>query len=306
MFVGDVCRIERKRNWSLGLPPQFRRLRPRRRLANSGVEMNGRCCVFQPFDKGPFDKRYEDTLAPAITSAGLEPYRVDRDDGAVIPIDALHEEIRSATLCLADIGTRNPNVMYELGYAIASGKEVVIICSNQQSEKYPFDIQHRGIIQYASDSASDFERLKADIANKIKALVKKQATTQSIAAASPVRTIEGLRSHEVASLVFVMKNADIGGSGASSYSIKSDMEKAGYTMAAAQLGLILLTRIGFIEAFEDSDYNGNSFTAYRLMKTGEDWLLDNQDKLQITVSGEPPIQRQMEFKESISDDELPF
>ncbi|MGJ5818780.1 hypothetical protein [Paludibaculum fermentans] len=268
--------------------------------------MNGKCCVFQPFDKGPFDKRYEDTLAPAIKAAGLEPYRVDRDDGAVIPIETLHEEIRSATLCLADIGTRNPNVMYELGYAVASGKDVVIICSNQLSEKFPFDIQHRGIIQYASDSASDFDRLKADIANKIKALLKKQATTQSIAAASPVRTTEGLRPHEVASLAFVMVNADVGGSGASSYSIKSDMEKAGYTMAAAQLGLIRLTRLGFIEAFEDSDYNGNSFTAYRITKTGEDWLLDNQDKLEIKVSDEPPRQREMKFNGGITDDDVPF
>jgi hypothetical protein len=58
--------------------------------------MNGRCCVFQPFDKGPHDKRYEDTIAPAIKLAGLEPYRVDRDEGAVIPVETLHEEIRSA------------------------------------------------------------------------------------------------------------------------------------------------------------------------------------------------------------------
>lgn len=230
--------------------------------------MNGRCCVFQPFDKGPYDKRYDDTIAPAIKAAGLEPYRVDRDDGAVIPVDTLHEEIRSATLCLADIGARNPNVMYELGFAIASGKDVVIICSNQRSESFPFDIQHRGIIQYASDSASDFERLKGDITSRIKTLVKKQATTESIAAASPVKTTEGLRPHEIASLAFVMTNSTTGGSGASSYAIRTDMEKAGYTSAAAQLGLIRLTRCGFIEAYEDSDYNDNRFTAYRLTGPG--------------------------------------
>ena len=73
--------------------------------------VSGKCCVFQPFDKGPYDKRYDDTLAPAIQATGLQPYRVDRDDGAIIPIDTLHDEIKSATLCLADIGTQNPNVM---------------------------------------------------------------------------------------------------------------------------------------------------------------------------------------------------
>jgi nucleoside 2-deoxyribosyltransferase len=84
--------------------------------------VNGRCCVFQPFDKGDFDKRFDDVLVPAIEAAGMEPYRVDRDLGSTIPVDTLHQEIRSAAICIADITTRNPNVMYELGYAVALGK----------------------------------------------------------------------------------------------------------------------------------------------------------------------------------------
>ena len=34
------------------------------------------CFVMQPFDGGPFDRRYKDVFAPAIKAAGLEPYRV--------------------------------------------------------------------------------------------------------------------------------------------------------------------------------------------------------------------------------------
>jgi nucleoside 2-deoxyribosyltransferase len=168
--------------------------------------LNGRCCVFQPFDKGPYDKRFDDTIAPAIKSAGLEPYRVDRDDSAIIPIETLHEEIRSATICLADIGTRNPNVMYELGFAIASGKDVIMICSDQFSEKYPYDIQHRGIIVYASDSASDFERLRDAIISRIEALVKKQADVQNIVSASPIKMTAGLLPHEISALAIILAN----------------------------------------------------------------------------------------------------
>jgi hypothetical protein len=98
--------------------------------------INGRCCVFQPFDEGVFDKRYEDVLVPAIEAAELEPYRVDRDAGSAIPVDTLHKEIRAATICVADITTRNPNVMYELGYALAAGKDVVII-SGPNTESTP-------------------------------------------------------------------------------------------------------------------------------------------------------------------------
>lgn len=91
--------------------------------------------MFQPFDHGPYDKRYEDILSPAITAARLEPYRVDRDHAAVIPVDTLHDEIKSAAICLADVTDQNPNVMYELGYALASGKNVVIICAQERASK---------------------------------------------------------------------------------------------------------------------------------------------------------------------------
>jgi len=268
--------------------------------------MNGRCCVFQPFDRGPFDKRYDDTLSPAITAAELEPYRVDRDDGVAIPIESLHEEIRSATLCLADISTQNPNVMYELGFAIASGKDVVLICSNQRSEPFPFDIQHRGIIQYASDSASDFERLKNDIVHRITAILKKQAATHEIASASPVKSTHGLQPHEVTALAFVMMNAAGVGSGVPHYTITSDMERAGYTMAATQLGLIRLTRLGFVESFEEGDdYRNDSWIAYRLTSTGQDWLLENQDRLEMRISAQQ-VAKESQKQVELTEDDVPF
>lgn len=265
--------------------------------------MNGRCCVFQPFDKGPYDKRYDDTIAPAITAAGLEPYRVDRDDGAVIPIETLHDEIRSATLCLADIGARNPNVMYELGFAIASGKDVAIICPNQLSDRFPFDIQHRGIIQYASDSASDFEKLKTDIISRLKALLKRQETRQEIASASPVRSTQGLQPNEVAALALVMANVDSSAAGVSTYTIKAEMEKAGYTRVATQLALTRLTRIGFVEPYEDSTDFNQQFVAYRVLTAGEDWLLENMDKLELR---KPSRQQAMQFEKKVTDDDVPF
>lgn len=230
------------------------------------VTAGGRCCVFQPFDKAAHDKRYEDTVAPAIVAAGLEPYRVDRDDGAVIPIDTLHEEIRAATMCLADISTRNPNVMYELGYAIASGKDVVLISVAPQAEKFPFDVQHRGIIPYSLDSASDFDRLKIAITNRIKALLKKQVATQDIAAVSPVKSTDGLQPNEVAALALVMANVDSSSDSVSTHTIKQDMEKAGYTRLATQLALTRLARMQLVEPGEDSDYNGNSFVSTECWK----------------------------------------
>jgi hypothetical protein len=136
-------------------------------MSDGPVASRGRCCVFQPFDNGgAFDKRYDDIISPAIRAAGLEPYRVDRDPRTTVPMDTLHEEIRSATVCLADISTNNPNVMYELGFAIASNRELVLICASQ-AEKFPFDIQHRSIIRYSSDSTRDFNKLEVEITRRL-------------------------------------------------------------------------------------------------------------------------------------------
>jgi hypothetical protein len=83
----------------------------------------GICFVMQPFDNEVYDKRYEDVFAPAIIAAGLEPYRVDLDPGASILIEEIQSRIRKSDLCLAEITTDNPNVWFELGYAIASSKD---------------------------------------------------------------------------------------------------------------------------------------------------------------------------------------
>jgi hypothetical protein len=72
-----------------------------------------RCFVIQPFDGGPFDKRYNDVQLPAINDAGLEPYRVDKDLAATILIDYIEENIRASDICLADITLDNANIWYE-------------------------------------------------------------------------------------------------------------------------------------------------------------------------------------------------
>lgn len=65
------------------------------------------CFVIQPFDGGPFDKRYDDVYVKAISDAGLEPYRVDRDPRASIPIDTIAARIRESDIwVVAQFGSR--------------------------------------------------------------------------------------------------------------------------------------------------------------------------------------------------------
>src|SRR5258708_4473933 len=132
------------------------------------------CFVIQPFDQGPFDKRFDDVFEPAIAEAGLDAYRVDRDPAVSIPIEDIEAGIRNAEVCLAEITTDNPNVWFELGFAIASQRDVVLVCSSERKSRFPFDIQHRSIIRYETESSSNFQPLKDRIPKRLPPIFTKE------------------------------------------------------------------------------------------------------------------------------------
>jgi len=243
---------------------------------------NGRCCVFQPFDGGEFDRRFDDILVPAIESAAMEPYRVYRDPGATIPIETLHQEIRSAVICVADITTRNPNVMYELGYATASGKDLVII-SGPSAEKFPFDIQHHQVIRYSAGSISDFRRLEEGITARLKALLAKQEKTGDIMAVSPVKSSDGLQPHEMTALWLLAANTDCLEDTVGAWTLKLEMRKFGYTDAATRMSTLRLVKLGLVQSSRhyDEQFDQTS-TLFKLTETGESWVLENQSKFQLS------------------------
>ena len=255
----------------------------------------GTCFVIQPFDGGKFDKRYEDVFAPAIRAADLEPYRVDRDPSVSIPIEDIQRGIENATACLADITTDNPNVWFELGYAIAAQKEVAMICcSDERTTKFPFDVQHRTIITYRTESSSDFEVLRGKIEARLKAMLQRREKMRDVAELQPVATVEGLNQHQMAVLVSVAEVIDSPEGAVASYQIKQAMNQAGFTDIATTLGLKTLLDKDMLRSFEDSDINGNQYACYRLTNFGLNWLLQNEHNLVLTrpkrqrASGPPP------------------
>ncbi|MBU2621272.1 MAG: nucleoside 2-deoxyribosyltransferase [Proteobacteria bacterium] len=235
------------------------------------------CFVIQPFDRGKFDKRFEDTFRPAIEETGLEPYRVDQDPKVEIPIESIEEGIRDAAICLADITTDNPNVWYELGYAFAAGKAVIMVCSDERREgRYPFDIQHRTIVGYKSESSSDFEQLKEKIKERIHALMKKGERLRELAESDPVALREGLSQPELAVLATLAGDAVLPDSTTSVYSLKHDVERAGFTSLGFGLGLRRLLKKGFIKSEEEFDEHNESYPAARLTQVGWDWVEANE------------------------------
>jgi len=236
------------------------------------------CFVIQPFDSGKFDKRFDDIYKPSIEAAGLEAYRVDKDPGVSVPIEAIESGIKSAAICLADITADNPNVWYELGFAFASGRPVVMVCSEERTgKKYPFDIQHRTIIPYLADAPSDFDRLREKLTASLKALIEKGAALRNIAESDPVAPVEGLSHPEVMALAIIAGSSFLPSTAVTVWAAKRDAEQAGVTNMGFNLAVRRLSAKRFIEIdqlFDERD--GEAYDGIRVTDAGWSWIEANE------------------------------
>ncbi|KAB2937044.1 hypothetical protein [Hyphomicrobium sp.] len=253
--------------------------------------------MIQPFDGGKFDKRFDAVLKPAVTGAGLDPYRVDRDPGASIPIDQIEVGIRQAALCLADITSDNPNVWFELGYAIAVGKDICLICSEERTTKYPFDVQHRNIIRYSTDAPQDFAALADKITARLNALLQKQEATAIIPQVSKDEAgLTGLREFEISCIaVLGVELAGLNDT-LSAYRLRKAMEKLGYTNLASNVAVRQLKNRRLIESFNATDDDGSTYEVYGITDAGWAWIDENIHHLNVAY----------ETRRKLSEDEIPF
>lgn len=238
------------------------------------------CFVIQPFDSGKYDKRYQGIYKPAIEAAGLDPYRVDNDAGVLVPIEAIEKGIRQAAICLADITEDNPNVWYELGFAFAAGRPVVMVCSDDRpGKKYPFDIQHRSIIPYMADAPSDFDKLRDSLTAKLKAISERSEILDQIAESTPMATIEGLTAMETLVLAVVAGEAFMPEHAVSVSGAKHDAERAGITNMGFNLALRKLTAKKFVR-LEDmyDEHSGEGYSGLAVTESGWQWIEANESR----------------------------
>lgn len=238
------------------------------------------CFVIQPYG-GKYDTLYKDIYAPAIKEAGLEPYRVDNDPAVRDILAEIERKIEDSKICFADLTEDNPNVWYELGYASAIGKDVVMI-SNNCREKLPFDINHRAVITYKTDSPSDFEELKISIINKIKAFIATIKTTEKILV-TPLKEVNEFNAFETTMLALIVGAQIIPNEEVSISYLSAQMNKAGYNEIATGISVRLLQKKGLITTGYGSNYNGDSYPICKLTDKGEDFVVDNYSLFDFSV-----------------------
>ena len=239
------------------------------------------CFVIQPFDGEKFDKRYKDVFEPAIQEAGLTPYRVDQDPSTQGIMKAILKGITRSSVCLVEISTDNPNVWFELGYSIAKGRGVVLLCSNEREGPYPFDVSHLAIIKYSTDSPSDFDAVRRKISEKLKALVasSKHADSEQIDIDAPESQV--LSADEITAICGIADIVTDPWTPIFAHDISRNIH--GISGALLMMSLENLTARSFIERCKiPNPHDGEMVEGVRITSKGWRFLRENKSKPEIT------------------------
>jgi nucleoside 2-deoxyribosyltransferase len=125
--------------------------------------------VLMPLDES-FEDAYKLGIKAAATAAGTYCERIDEQIFEESILDRIYNQITKADLIIADMTGRNPNVFYEVGYAHALGKSVILL--TQVADDIPFDLQHYTHIVYGAK----ISKLKEELENRIRWHVQNPST----------------------------------------------------------------------------------------------------------------------------------
>ena len=118
----------------------------------------------------PFHEDFEDIynfgIKEAAKELGFNCERADEIQYSGGIIDRIYELIKSAHVIVADMTEKNPNVFYEVGYAHALGKEVILL--TQKAEDIPIDLRKFVHIIYGGK----ISKLKNELKKRIESIYK--------------------------------------------------------------------------------------------------------------------------------------
>jgi len=138
------------------------------------------------------DEIFNYLIVPSVEEAGLEPYRADLDFSPGAITSRMLSELLSASLVIADLTGRNPNVFYELGITHSFAQPLISIVDSSTS--LPFDAKNERVIELGEYPAggltySQGEEAKASLKASISIVLG-----EDYVPASPLREVAANRS----------------------------------------------------------------------------------------------------------------
>lgn len=106
--------------------------------------------VLIPFEK-EFEPVYQEHIKRVVEDLDFKCVRADEIFSINPVIEDVWEYINKACLIIADLTSRNPNVLYEVGICHTLGKEAILM--SQSMRDVPFDLRHLRIVTYVNTEA---------------------------------------------------------------------------------------------------------------------------------------------------------
>jgi hypothetical protein len=268
------------------------------------------CFVIQAFDGGKYDRRYHETIKPALVKAGVEPQRADDILGLNPVIEKIERAIEAAAICVAEVSEDNPNVWLELGYALALNRPAVILCDKAIRPRLPFDIQHRPVILYRTDSKSGYEDAEREIIRLVKnQLSTEQRITSSLTLKPGSEAPADLEKYEVSVLTLAFAFWPTPHGSISHWDLEQKLKAEGFNDVALALGIAGLIRRGLILeriVEEGSGYDAHDVKHYQVTPEGISWIESHKDILTLTAPKfrRTPAKVKTGFEDM--DDDIPF
>jgi hypothetical protein len=118
-----------------------------------------------------------------------------------------------------------------------------------------------------------------------------------------VKPTEGLSPHEVAVLITIMTLVSDPSDGVMPHKIQELVKRSGYTPMASTLGIAGLKQKDMIECVDLEDPRDRDvYTVCKVTHKGLEWLLENQDRFQMTIPEAPKLEKYGEIK----DEDIPL
>lgn len=138
------------------------------------------------------DEIYNFVIVPALKQFDILPYRADLDPSPGAITQKMLSELVGASLVIADLTGRNPNVFYELGIAHSFGKPLISIADAVSS--LPFDAKDERVIELGEYSAAGLtyaqgESAKASLVESLEVVI-----AEGYMPPSPLKEIAASRS----------------------------------------------------------------------------------------------------------------
>ncbi|WP_421154198.1 hypothetical protein [Aeromonas dhakensis] len=140
---------------------RYQEYRTKISLANKSREVFMVC----PFGNDEVDHNYEYVIKPLVEKNGLTIHRVDQISHTKTINEKILESINKSLFVIGDLTDSKPNCYYEVGYAHAQGKPVIILAKNGTD-------RHFDISTYKWNYWNDYKDLKTLFEKELESVLR--------------------------------------------------------------------------------------------------------------------------------------